>query len=512
MSLRVTNVSALQAIPTSGYDPTIVQTAYVTSVGDWFSFSAGTSMTPASSVVVNSSDGLGQWSRMGVTNQTFISAAYGNVTAADATLANVSVTGLPSFTTRGWVRPMGEYILQPNTGFPSDGKVLISATDGRQWVFSTRPYSTAAVAQNSGSVAGRLMQDVLIDWSQLSGVSSYAPPAWTVGAYRSLTLKIKGTSGSATGFGVTLTGLGATYKELGIYNEGNAPGTIAGIGSNTVWSVGMGALPWRIRGDLEIDTGGARQGSLTTANASGTAANRFLSYRLEFLNDDTTSDVTGIAVSFTGGTIDVGSAELWGVPYIPAPTTTLLQMGDSITEGGPSGGFRRKIITELSQFMPVGALTTDPPLAPFPSNRIKHEGHGGQSSSYFVTNIAAIWAANPAPFVTFLIGANDAIAGVAPSITAANIATVVDYIHAQAPNTFIWVGLVTNATSAQTAWNALLDQQRPLVTTLCASRPWTKAVTLPHLTDGQLDGSVHPVNAAAYDVVADAWISAMRPA
>lgn len=66
MSIRVADITGLQAIKTSGFSPDIVRTAYVTAIPDFFKFSAGVTLTPVANVIVNSADGLGQWTRMGI--------------------------------------------------------------------------------------------------------------------------------------------------------------------------------------------------------------------------------------------------------------------------------------------------------------------------------------------------------------------------------------------------------------------------------------------------------------
>jgi lysophospholipase L1-like esterase len=427
-------------------------------------------------------------------------------------LATIPVSGLPSYQTRVSVVNVGDFTLRPSTGFAPDGATIVSASDGRQWVLSTRAFTPVVQATNFGNSSGRALNGVLVAYKPLFANQTSYTATWQAGQYKEVSIRINNKSGTATGFGMTLGGLSGTYKELILYNGQSAPTTPSADGNFTTWGIGMGASPWRVRGEIDLDSVGYKHAELTTINPNGLGAGVMLSYRMVLQHDDMTNDVTGITVSFTGG-FCTGSIEIRGVPFIAPSTTTIMFMGDSITEGGVSGGFRQKIVTELGQYMPVGALTTDAPVVvPFPRDRIHHEGHGGQASSYFVTNIAAIWAATPAAYVTYLIGANDAIAGTPAATTAANIATVLDYIHTQSPNTFIWVGLVTNAVSSQPAWNALLDAQRPLVSAVCATRPWTKAVTLPHLSDAQLDGSVHPVDDVAYDLLADAWIAAMRPA
>jgi lysophospholipase L1-like esterase len=187
-----------------------------------------------------------------------------------------------------------------------------------------------------------------------------------------------------------------------------------------------------------------------------------------------------------------------------------MPLGDSITEGGPTGGYRRKFITENGRFLPVGSLSSDPPAAPFPATRIKHEGHAGFTSAQILSNIATYWTANPADNVLLHLGTNDALALTAAATTAANVAAIIDYIHAQSPATRIYLAGTINMTSSFTAENALVLAQRPLYREIATNRAsFCKYVTMPTYTDGQLDGGPHPANAAAYDLMADAWTAGM---
>ena len=79
MSLSVANISAMRALPTTSFSFDIVNTVFVDTVGDFFRFVRGSALTPVSNSVVASSDGLGQWFRMGIPNSTFIQAKYWSV-------------------------------------------------------------------------------------------------------------------------------------------------------------------------------------------------------------------------------------------------------------------------------------------------------------------------------------------------------------------------------------------------------------------------------------------------
>lgn len=191
-----------------------------------------------------------------------------------------------------------------------------------------------------------------------------------------------------------------------------------------------------------------------------------------------------------------------------------MPIGDSITEGGPSGGYRRKLFTERGRFLPVGSLSTDPPTVAFPafpSDHCNHEGHNGFTTALILASIATYWAANPANFVTIHLGTNDALALTAAATTAANIASIIDYIHGQSPSTFIWLAGIINLKSTLVSENLLVDAQRPLVQALTTTRPWTAYIAMPHMPDANLDGTAHPVDAASYDLLADAWIAGIPP-
>lgn len=173
----------------------------------------------------------------------------------------------------------------------------------------------AAAVPNSGNVAGRYGIWVLIDRTALTAAASYAK-TFSAGAYRELKFKIRQDSGDATGITITLTGLTGTYKFGALYTQGTALTTPASVGSNSNWSIGMGATPWAIRGEVDIETGGIRQIAYTTINPNGLGAGSNLSYRVVGQNDDTTHDITGFSCAFTGGTPAVtGIGELWGVPF-----------------------------------------------------------------------------------------------------------------------------------------------------------------------------------------------------
>lgn len=202
-------------------------------------------------------------------------------------------------------------------------------------------------------------------------------------------------------------------------------------------------------------------------------------------------------------------------------------IGDSITNGGPwyadefGGGYRGRLVRNLTGIFPVGALTNDCPApislidgSPLSFAKIQHEGHTGQQTSYFVTNIATIWAANPAQRALIHLGTNDAYIGqgtVTPAQTAANLATIVDYIHSQSTDTRCWVAGIINAKSTQVVANALIDATRPLVQSMCLHRQLCTYVPMPHFSDALIADDVHPSDAGK-DLMAATWLTALQEA
>lgn len=70
----------MRALPTTSFvDASAVNTVFVETVGDFFRFVRGSSLTPSSNYVVASSDGLGQWFRMGIPNQKFLAAKFWSI-------------------------------------------------------------------------------------------------------------------------------------------------------------------------------------------------------------------------------------------------------------------------------------------------------------------------------------------------------------------------------------------------------------------------------------------------
>jgi lysophospholipase L1-like esterase len=202
---------------------------------------------------------------------------------------------------------------------------------------------------------------------------------------------------------------------------------------------------------------------------------------------------------------------------------TILFLGDSITWGTPNwptapSGWRGEFLRAMPGLFPTGTLQTG---APWPydgsgnaisTSKVNHDGHSGLWPAFILANLLpGIWDVAAAQRVTVLLGANSIGQGISPEQNAADIAGILDYIHGRSPGTRIWVGSVTNWRSDQTAYNPILDAQRPLVQTAVAGRPWCTNVTMPTLLDSDFSDTIHP-NASGYTKMAGAWIAALQAA
>lgn len=203
-----------------------------------------------------------------------------------------------------------------------------------------------------------------------------------------------------------------------------------------------------------------------------------------------------------------------GRQVLTSTPTTLALWGDSNGVGptfsSAQSAWRGPLmLVRPDIYLPVGSLSTSPPPLPVPQHLNKHECHVGFTSADFVTNMVAYWAANPASIVLFNIGTNDAIAARTAAAVAADVVTVVDYIHAQSPNTVIHFATAINMRSDQTAGNANLDLQRPAVLAALAGKSWVRAKEMPKtIPDSEFDDPYHLLG-PGYQRMRDVWASGL---
>lgn len=165
---------------------------------------------------------------------------------------------------------------------------------------------------NSGTAAGRLGVEVLIERATLTAAASYTSTNFTGGAFRQLRFRIRADSGTATGQTITLTGLTNSYK-FGSYYSTQPAAAPAEIAAAT-WAWNFTATPMFIAGDIYIESGGIRLMVANQMAPNGLGAGSPIFYGPVIgQNTDTTNEVTAFVFTFTGGTA-TGTAELWGLP------------------------------------------------------------------------------------------------------------------------------------------------------------------------------------------------------
>ncbi len=118
----------MRATATSSLTDTVANTVFVDTVGDFFQFKAGSTLTPVSNVVVASSDGLGQWHRMGIRNQTFLAASFWAVDPANS-------TGLANDENAGWGATQAAARLVPLLTIEELNRRLVGSVISRDVVF-----------------------------------------------------------------------------------------------------------------------------------------------------------------------------------------------------------------------------------------------------------------------------------------------------------------------------------------------------------------------------------------
>ena len=212
-----------------------------------------------------------------------------------------------------------------------------------------------------------------------------------------------------------------------------------------------------------------------------------------------------------------------GVP--PPATKRIMPLGDSITLGALSGtesgngGYRAGLWSSLtSGNYPVnfvGSLSYGP-VGMDPD----HEGHGGWRTDEISANIVT-WLNMTQPDVVLLhIGTNDIIQGSSTSLVSSRIATLVDQIVANRPNTRILVASVipvripNDFGVTNESINSLNTEIQSLVSTRAAQGKKVTFVNMNALAglisaDFSADG-LHPAG-SGYSKMASVWFTALTP-
>jgi len=162
---------------------------------------------------------------------------------------------------------------------------------------------------NSGTTAGRIGAEILIERKVLTAATGWTSTTWAAGAYRSLRMKLRLDSGASNEIGVTLAGLTGTYRTTFEYQQNGA--SPVGFKYDANWNIDL-YTNCQIWADMEIETGGIRTMAFRGITGSDAGGTGMKSVRGECINDDTTHNVTGLVLAFAAASTGIGY--LWGVP------------------------------------------------------------------------------------------------------------------------------------------------------------------------------------------------------
>jgi hypothetical protein len=227
-----------------------------------------------------------------------------------------------------------------------------------------------------------------------------------------------------------------------------------------------------------------------------------------------------------------------GASFSPCPTDgaacVILPLGDSITDGFPfeAGGYRvelfHRTLLGSKHVTFVGSLSNGPATVDgiaFPSH---HEGHTGftivneptAGRSGISPTITDMAIANNRPnIILLMIGTNDIDLSIALPTAPTRLATLVDEIVADAPNSLLVVGqLVPTTTDTENvrfqAYNAAMPaivQQRASVGKHVMLVDMYSAFTAnANYKTAYMNDNLHP-NAAGYALMGQTWYAAIQP-
>lgn len=188
-----------------------------------------------------------------------------------------------------------------------------SVVAGQLALLLTSPLRVAGGALelfNSGSVAGRANEPILIDASTFTA-TLYSTPTWTAGKYKYLKwiIRLDSAVGTLSQANFTMTGLTGSYTNRVFGGAGTTP---LSVDTNAGWNLQSATpLPNSAIVEMWISKGGGRFGFTQLARIAASSAVQLYS---SFWNDDTTNDITGAVLHFQTATSVTGYIEVWGVP------------------------------------------------------------------------------------------------------------------------------------------------------------------------------------------------------
>ncbi|AGL16796.1 cellulose binding domain-containing protein [Actinoplanes sp. N902-109] len=187
----------------------------------------------------------------------------------------------------------------------------------------------------------------------------------------------------------------------------------------------------------------------------------------------------------------------------------VMPLGDSITDGyNVPGGYR----IGLWQKLVAGGYTVDfvgsGSNGPAALGDHDHEGHSGWTIAQIDANITG-WLQRYTPRTILLhIGTNDMYGDAAGAAT--RLATLVDHITTQAPNTELFVSTIIPRTCCDATVRSYNAQIPGIVSSRANAGKHVHLVSMYNaLTTADLADGTHP-NAGGYNKMATVWYSALR--
>ncbi len=163
----------------------------------------------------------------------------------------------------------------------------------------------------TGTAIGRVSLPTELDFQTLTAATVYTSVAIIPGLYNRLYWILRVSGATCTGGVITFTSLTGAYSSTEFYELGNTLGPEATVANfpHYIQGGGTGAGAGYVSGEIDIRTGFQRWAKWESylVDAGGGPLYR----RTRGFNADTTHDVTGMSISFTGGNL-TGIMELWG--------------------------------------------------------------------------------------------------------------------------------------------------------------------------------------------------------
>ena len=202
------------------------------------------------------------------------------------------------------------------------------------------------------------------------------------------------------------------------------------------------------------------------------------------------------------------------LPTEPPAPARIMALGDSITQGYPTGGgYRPPLAARLAaagrpaDF--VGTQHQGPPGFDDP----EHEGHGGFRIAQVRAGVPGWMAATAPDVVLVMIGTNDVLGNFDPTDAPVRLRALLDTISTARPTASVLVSSIPPIGPAHCACQALVDAYNsalpPLVEARAAAGYPVSFVDMAAVSVADLGDGIHPDD-VGYAKIADAWYEALQ--